>query len=461
MAVGWFVGGGRGNRRQLFPLLAGFAAGWLPSILMRSLPFLEGAALFQVYQGRPLLIDADRGPWLAALFGEAMQRTQFHPGLEGWPGVGLGVGVVAQWAAVLGCGLVAIQARRKGVLGRRTLGALSAAVVVHAAAWLAIAPGMPAALPFPGDTPYAFRYFVPGIVLMAVAAGVLPAGARGWHRLLRVVPAAVLITLGGANLLETVRDSQWSPRSLAMSSMGPDLGAQVPLELLPPLALPPPQGDLTEVFGLGPQAIRPALYTLGRALGWEWTTDHSSSPSWFDWLDTLDDAGLAAIMGGISSVLAEGTSAELDPQDLWQTREDIERLASQLSPKAGAGLARAEVRRRPLRSSGKDAVLGSLKVISSESSTEFARRQASGALGRLGWDRCYVKEVSPTCLAVFLSRVPSVWQSEVAWSFGEELGRAEGYLSGAAGPWEDALAPEPANALARAFTFQSSWTFLR
>jgi hypothetical protein len=124
-------------------------------------------------------------------------------------------------------------------------------------------------------------------------------------------------------------------------------------------------------------------------------------------------------------------------------------------------LARAELRRRPLRSSGEDAVLAILKVLSSEHSTEFARRQASGALGRLGWDRCYLKEASPTCLAVFLRRVPSAWQSDVAWSFGEELGRADGYLSGAAGPWEDALSPELANALARAFTFQSSWTFLR
>jgi hypothetical protein len=71
-----------------------------------------------------------------------------------------------------------------------------------------------------------------------------------------------------------------------------------------------------------------------------------------------------------------------------------------------------------------------------------------------------MKEASPACLAVFLGRVPSIWQSEVAWSFGEQLGRAEGYLSGASGPWEDALLPEPANALLRAFTFQSSWTFI-
>jgi hypothetical protein len=461
MAAGWFVGGGRGNRRQLFPLLAGFAVGGLPWLFMRSLPFLEGAAVFQVYQGRPLLVDADRGAWLAALFGEAMQRTQFHPGLEAWPGVALGAGVVAQWAAVLGCGLVAVQARRQGVLGRRTLGVLAAGVVAHAAAWLAIAPGMPAALPFPGDTPYAFRYFVPGMVLMAVAAGLLPAGARGWHRVLRVAPAAVLITLGGANLLETVRASQWSPRSLTMSSMGPDLGAQVPLELLPQLALPPPPGDPSDLFGLGPLAIRPALYTLGRSLGWEWTTGHSADPSWFDWLDTLDDAGLAAMMGGVSSALAEVTSGGPDPQDAWQSRGDAERLAGQLSLEAGSALARAEVRRRPLGNSGEDAVLGSLQVITSESSTEFARRQASVGLGKLGWAHCYVKEAAPTCLAVFLGRVPLVWQSEVARSFGEELGRAEGHLSGAAGPWEDALPREPASALGRGFTFQSSWTFVR
>ena len=461
MGCGWFVAGGRGTRKQLLPLLAGFAVGWLPSLLMRTLPFLEGAALFQVYQGRPLFIDADRGLWFAALFGQAMQRTQFHPGLAEWPGYALGAGVVAQWAAVLGCGLVALQARRKGRLGRHTLGALAAAVVAHTAAWLAIAPGMPAAVPFAGDTPYAFRYFVPGIVLMAVAAGVLPAGAHGRSRILRVLPAAVLITLGAANLLETVRASQWSPRSLTMSSMGPELGAQIPPKLLPLLALPPPPGDPAEVFGLGPLALRPALYTLGKGLGWEWMADHSAGREWFAWLDTLDEAELAAMMGGVSSALAEGTAAEVDPHDLWQTRRDVERLAGQISPKAGAALARAEVRRRPLRTSGEDAEVRSLTVITTESSTDFARRQAALALGRLGWDRCYLKEASPECLSDFVSRVPSIWQSDVAWSFGEELGRTEGYLAAAAGPWEGALPPEAATALARAFAFQSSWTFTR
>ena len=461
IACGWFVAGGRGTRKQLLPLLAGFAVGWLPSLLMRTLPFLEGAALFQVYQGRPLLIDANRGAWLAALFGEAMQQTQFHPGLAEWPGYALGAGVVAQWAAVLGCGLVAIQARRKGVLGRRTLGALAAGVVVHAAAWIAIAPGMPAALPFAGDTPYAFRYFVPGIVMMAIAAGVLPAGSQGWHRTIRIIPAAVLITLGGSNLLETVGSSQWSPRSLAMSSIGPELGAQVPPGLLPPLALPPPSGDPSEVLGLGPLAIRPALYTLGRSLGWDWVKDPLAVREWLNWLDTLDDAESAAVMGGMSRAISEGASGESDPLDSWKTRNDIEDLAGQLSPKAGTALARAEVRRRPLRRSGEDAVLRSLEVFTSESSSEFARRQASTVLGKLAWAHCYLKESSPTCLGDFVGRAPALRQNEIAWSFGEELGRAEGYLAGAAEPWMSDLPPGPAKALGGGFNFQSSWTFTR
>ncbi len=215
------------------------------------------------------------------------------------------------------------------------------------------------------------------------------------------------------------------------------------------------------MFDLGPLATRAALYTLGQALGWDWTTEHSADRSWFEWLDTLDDAELAATMGGMSTALAEGVSGGLDLQDPWQVSPDVERLAAQLSPEVGTALARAEIRRRPLRTAGEDAVLASLEVTQSESSTEFARRQAAGALGRLAWDRCYLKESSPTCLTTFLGRVAPSLQSEVAWIFGEELGRSQGYLASADGPWKAALSPEPAEALAKAFYFQSSWTFLR
>jgi len=459
LALGAIVAGGRVALRHLIPLLGGFALGWLPSILMHNLPFLNGAAAFQIYQGRPLFVEADRGLWLAALVGDAMQRTQFHPGLQEWPDLALRAGVVAQWAAVVGCGVLAIRARHKESLSGRFLGALAAAVMVHAAAWLAIAPGMPSALPFPGDTPYAFRYFVPGIVMMALAAGVLPAGARGWRRILRVIPAVLLITLGAANLGATVQGSQWSSRSLAMSSIGPELGVQVSPELLPQVAVPPPPGTASEVFGLGPLALRPALYTLGRTLGWDWSSDPLAVGPWLEWLDTLSEAELAAVMGGMSRAIAEGGSAEVDPQDSWQTRGDLERLAAQLSSNAAVALARAEVRRRPLKNSGQDAVSRSLRVIKSETSTVFSRLQASVVFGKLGWSQCYLKELSPSCLGTFVAQAPADWQDDIAWSFGEELGRAEGYLSGVADSWKDGLPAGPADALVRGFNFQSAWTF--